>query len=204
MKRASWLRYRGLKMHKMVKTGAAALMLTCMAGDVWAATAAAAGCARPDDMTALKAAAIQQKLMVAALSCNAVKLYNDFVTSYQKDLQASDRALQNFFRRLNGAKGTEDYHAYKTRMANASSMQSIGNISTYCADAQAAFTASTANPNLAAFVSVQNPSVDAVFTPCATVTAGASTLAPVTIPLPKLKPGAQVIPAAGGGLAAPN
>jgi hypothetical protein len=193
-------------MHKMVKTGAAALMLTCMAGNVMAATAAAAGCAQPEDMTALKAAAIQQKLMVAALSCNAVKLYNDFVTSYQKDLQASDRALQNFFRRLSGAKGTEDYHAYKTRMANASSMQSIGNISTYCADAQAAFTASTANPNLAAFVSIQSMSVDSVYAPCPTVTASAPTptLAPVAIPLPKLKPGAQVIPAVGGGLAAPN
>src|SRR5580765_3608171 len=112
-------------MHKMVKRGATALMLTCMASNVWAA--AASGCARPEDMSALKAAAIQQKLMVAALSCDAVKLYNDFVKSYQKELLASDKALQTFFRRLSGAGGTEQYHAYKTRLANASSMQSIGN-----------------------------------------------------------------------------
>ena len=44
--------------------------------------------------------------MVAALSCNAIQVYNDFVHAYQKELQASDRALQNFFRRLNGATGT--------------------------------------------------------------------------------------------------
>src|SRR5580704_13108267 len=98
-------------MQKMVKTGAAALMLTGMAANVFAASASAAGCARPEDMTALKAAAVQQKLMVAALTCDAVKLYNDFVRSYQKDLQASDKALQNFFRRVNGVSGTDDYHA---------------------------------------------------------------------------------------------
>ena len=73
-------------------------------------------------MTAIKAAAVQQRLMVAALSCDAAQLYNRFVTSYQRELQASDRALQNFFRRLNGKTGTEDYHAFKTRLANASSM----------------------------------------------------------------------------------
>jgi len=58
-------------MRKLARTGAAALMLTCMAGNVLAATTEAAGCARPEDMTAIKAAAVQQKLMVAALSCNA-------------------------------------------------------------------------------------------------------------------------------------
>ncbi len=113
-------------MRKSLKTGAAALMLVSMAGNVSAATAN--GCARPEDMSAVKAAAVQQRLMVAALSCDAVELYNKFVTSYQKELQASDRTLENFFRRLNGRTGTEDYHAFKTKLANASSMQSIGDI----------------------------------------------------------------------------
>ena len=80
-------------MRKIIKTGAAVLMLTCMVEDAWAA-ASTAGCARPEDMSAVKTAAIQQRLMVAALSCHAVDLYNKFVTSYQKDLQASDMALQ--------------------------------------------------------------------------------------------------------------
>ena len=75
-------------MRKLVKTGAAALMLTSMAGNVFAATQA--GCARPDDMSAMKTAAIQQRLMVAALSCQATPDYNHFVQSHQKELQASD------------------------------------------------------------------------------------------------------------------
>ena len=188
-------------MRKIVKTGAAALMLTCMAGNVWAQAASAAGCVRPEDMTALKAAAVQQKLMVAALSCNAVKLYNDFVKAYQKELQASDRALQNFFRRLSGASGTERYHAYKTRLANSSSMQSIGNMPAYCADAQAAFDASIGGPktSLAAFISGQSTSVDKEYTPCEVRTAGAA-LPPEDVPLPKFKPGDDVVPAQGTSL----
>ena len=153
-------------MRKSVKTGAAALMLTCMAGNVWAATAN--GCARPEDMNAIKAAAVQQRLMVAALSCDAVQLYNKFVTAYQKDLQASDRALQNFFRRLNGRAGEENYHAFKTRLANASSMQSIGDITGYCASAKEVFSAALDGPkaNLTVFISGQTTSADNAFSPC--------------------------------------
>jgi hypothetical protein len=191
-------------MHKMVKTGAAALMLTCMAGNVWAAAASAAGCARPEDMNALKAAAIQQRLMVAALSCDAAAAYNSFVKAYQKELQAADRALQNYFRRLSGATGTEQYHAYKTHLANASSMQSISNITTYCADAKAAFDASLANAKtgLTTFISGQATAVEDAYKPCEIRTAGAS-LPPQNVPLPRMKPGDTVIPAQGGALS-PN
>src|SRR5947209_801094 len=144
-----------MRMRKFVKTGATAFMLSCMAGNVMAATQA--GCARPEDVAAVKAAAIQQRLMVAALSCDATQLYNNFVNSYQRDLQASDRALQNFFRRMNGKTGTEDYHAFKTRLANASSMQSIGDITGYCASAKQLFETAlnSAKSSLAVFVANQ-------------------------------------------------
>jgi hypothetical protein len=187
----------------MVKICASALMLSAMAGNVMAATKQAARCARPEDMTAVKAAAVQQKLMVAALSCDAVVLYNQFVVAYKKDLQSSDRALQNFFRRLNGRTGTADYHAFKTRLANNSSMQSIGDMPSYCAGAKAAFDAALteAKISLTAFVSGQTTSVDDAFEQCAYRTAGAG---PATVPLPRAKPGEVVLPAAGVGIAAPN
>ena len=195
-------------MRKSVKTGAAALMLTCMAGNVWAA---ASGCARPEDMTAIKAAAVQQRLMVAALSCDSVQLYNKFVTSYQKELQASDRALQNFFRRLNGRTGTEDYHAFKTRLANASSMQSIGDITGYCDNAKQVFAAAldTAKTNLAVFVSGQTTSADNAFAPCQFRTASAGTAvvdsdAPESVPVPHFKPGTIIQWARGDSLTWPT
>ena len=184
-------------MRRNVKIGAAVLMLTCMTGNAFAA-AGAVGCAQPEDMAAVKAAAIQQRLMVAALSCHAVEAYNKFVTSYQKDLQASDQNLQNFFRRLNGKTGTADYHAFKTKLANASSMASIGDITGYCASAQATFdmALSESKPNLKTFVLTQTTSVDDAFAPCQFRTAGAVKPTP-----PKAKPATPVIPAQGQGLA---
>lgn len=191
-------------MRKLARTGAAALMLTAMAGNAVAATQA--GCARPEDMTAVKAAAIQQRLMVAALSCDAAQLYNHFVSSYQKDLQASDRALQNFFRRLNGKSGTEDYHAFKTKLANASSMQSIGDITGYCASAKQMFDTALGSEKspLAVFVAAQETSVDNQFTPCPVLTAGNSATPPAAAPIPRSKPVDVVLPAQGRGLSSPH
>ena len=192
-------------MHRIVKSGATALMLCAMAGNVWAASASA-GCAQPEDMTAIKAAAVQQKLMVAALSCNAVQLYNKFVVTYQKDLQASDRALQNFFRRLNGSTGTADYHSFKTRLANTSSIQSIGDITGYCASAQQAFEAAlnSAKINLAVFVSRQSTSADDAFSPCQVRTASASTPPPSFVPVAHFKPGTIILWPQVAAVAWPN
>lgn len=181
-------------MRKSLKTGVAGLMLACMAGNVCAATTT--GCARPEEMSAVKAAAVQQRLMVAALSCDAIQLYNKFVISYQKDLQASDRALERFFRRLNGRTGTEDFHAFKTHLANASSMQSIGDITGYCASAKEVFAAAldVAKTNLTTFVSAQKTSADDAFTPCQfrTADAGDGAPAPESVPQPRVKPGTIV------------
>jgi hypothetical protein len=187
-------------MRKIVKTGAAVLMLTCMTENAFAASVA--GCANPEDMTAVKTAAIQQRLMVAALSCHAIDLYNKFVTSYQKDLQASDTALQNFFRRMNGKTGTSDYHAFKTKLANNSSMQSIGDITGYCASAQATFDTALGDSktSLKTFVSTQTTSVDDAFAPCEFRTAGAVKPAPAAS-VPRAKPAPAVIPAQGQGFA---
>ena len=185
-------------MRKFAKSCVTALMLTCMAGNVWAATTEGVGCARPEDMSAIKAAAVQQRLMVAALSCNAIQLYNKFVTAYQKELQTSDRALQNFFRRLNGKTGTEDYHTFKTRLANTSSLQSIGDINAYCASTKEAFDTAlnSTKITLAGFVSGQTTAADAAFSPCQIRTAesAAGPPPPQTAPLPRNKP-ADISPA---------
>ena len=159
-------------MRRILKSAATALMLTCMGGDVLAATANSASCANSEDMLAVRAAAVQQRLMVAAFSCQAIERYNNFVTFYQKDLQASDRALQNFFRRLNGQTGVADYHSFKTRLANNSSIESI-RYTSYCADAQTTFNAALANTkkSLPVFLAGQTTAVDDAFSPCQVVTA---------------------------------
>ena len=159
-------------MRKLLKSSTTALMLICMTGDVWAATANSAGCANPEDMFAVRAAAVQQRLMVAAFSCHAIDRYNKFVTTYQKDLQASDRALQNFFLRLNDKTGIADYHSFKTRLANTSSIQSFRDAS-FCADAQTTFDAALNNKKkaLSVFITGQTTAVVDAFSPCQVLTA---------------------------------
>ena len=157
-------------MRKLLKSSTAALMLICMTGDAWAA-ANSAGCANPEDMFAVRTAAVQQRLMVAAFSCHAADRYNNFVTSYQKDLQASDRALQNFFLRLNAKSGIADYHSFKTRLANTSSIQSFRDTN-YCADAQTTFEAAlNKKGSLSVFISGQTTAVDDAYSPCQVLTA---------------------------------
>jgi hypothetical protein len=113
-------------------------------------------CAKANEVTAIQAAAIQQELMVAALTCNQVSNFNAFQTGYSAELRASDATLEKMFKRLyGGGHGEAEYHAFKTRLANDSSIRSIHDNPSYCRLASDIFTAAltSARPSLAAFVS---------------------------------------------------
>jgi hypothetical protein len=113
-------------------------------------------CARPDEVTAIQAAMIQQQLMVAALTCNEVAHFNAFQTSFGPELRESDAHLARMFRRLYGARrGEAEYHAFKTRLANHSSIRSIRDNADYCHNASLAFGAAltVSKPSLRDFVS---------------------------------------------------
>ena len=170
---------------KIVKTGATALAISCVAATAMAQ--GAAKCARPVEAAALQTAQVQQQLMVAALSCDAIPLYNQFVTAYQKELFAQDKGVQAYFKRLNAKTGTADYHAFKTKMANNSSRTSIAQITDYCTKAKEMFATALApqnRPTLAAFVSEQPYTVDVATCEPLRVAEGATT--------------ASVAPAQGG------
>jgi len=98
-------------------------------------------CAGPEDELAMKTSSMQQALMVAALSCGDAPLYNRFVLSYRTELQRADAALLAFFVRRNTSAGERDYHAFKTKAANVSALQSARDSSGYCANAQRLFSA---------------------------------------------------------------
>ena len=117
--------------------------------------AAAPRCARPDEVTAIQAAAIQQELMVAALTCNEVEHFNAFQTSFGPELREYDSKLERMFKRLYGSsRGEAEYHAFKTRLANHSSIRSIRDNASYCREAGLVFGAAlTADkPSLSSFV----------------------------------------------------
>jgi len=138
-------------MKPATKTMGSVLALLAMSGQCLAAS-----CARPTEALALKTAAMQQELMVAALYCNDVGPYNRFVISYQHELQQSDSALMNFFVRGHG--GSTAYHAYKTGLANDFSLSGLHGMQAFCAAANAAFDAAlgpAAQHSLAMFISSQ-------------------------------------------------
>lgn len=124
--------------------------------------AASEYCAQPGEAAALKTAAIQQRLMVAALTCRQTHLYNRFVIAYRRDLRRSDATLQHYFVRHHGRRaGTRAYHAYKTKLANAASLESLHDIRAYCGDARAVFhTALDSRRSLAQLVAVVSPRAD--------------------------------------------
>ena len=140
----------GLKM----KAAALSLAGVMMAGNAFAAPVSK--CAKPEEVTAIQTAAIQQELMVAALTCNQIANFNAFQTGFSRELQASDATLHKMFKRIFGAKPGEDqFHAFKTRMANDSSIRSIHDNPGYCHEADTVFAAALApaKPTLAGFVS---------------------------------------------------
>ncbi len=163
---------------KGIRTGVFGLALSSVVANATAAEV----CATAQDLTAMQVAAVQQKLMVAALSCNDVALYNDFVSTYQRDLLTADLALQAFFLRLNADTGAADYDAFKTKLANNFSIRSSGNVRGYCGTAQATFKAALASnrPSLKSFVLSQPMATDARYKVCGEAVAGGSVvMAPV-------------------------
>lgn len=144
-----------------VRFGCRVLTVVLLTGGAWAGAA----CEAPRDATALKIAALQQFLMVAALTCHDVAAYNGFVVSHQGELQQSDKALLRYFLGRDAGTGDRDYNAYKTRLANASSLESLHDPQ-FCQAADAAFGATTGR-TVAEVVAQQPLPVDAGDVGCA-------------------------------------
>jgi hypothetical protein len=126
-----------------------------------AASARAFECASPSDQAALKTAALQQQLMVAALSCHDVYEYNRFVLGHQRELIDSDNALKAYFQLADKQHGTATYNKYKTELANAASLRSSEEPDSYCNAAARELDAVLRPGNLAAIVASADLIADA-------------------------------------------
>ena len=137
-----------------------------MAFNCFAVGASAAPCASRSDIDALRTAAMQQELMVAALSCHEIARYNRFVLAHQPELIASDGRLKAFFVSRDAHGGEAQYHAYKTELANASSLRSIREVDTFCAAAETEFDAANDAPSLSSLVERSGPDGDMPYAMC--------------------------------------
>jgi len=129
----------------MFKTASASIALLALCNPALISSAWAAGCASPDEASALKTAVLQQELMVAALQCHESGAYNRFVNTYRPELQSSDATLKTFFVRRGGEHGEAGYDTFKTKAANLSALEQARNAASFCADAHVLFQAALAN-----------------------------------------------------------
>jgi len=139
-------------MKPFLKIPAVALATFAMMGQSFASEI----CARPDEAMALKVAALQQELMVAALYCDDVGAYNRFVISYRHDLQESDAALLAYFQRASQRSGAENYNSYKTALANNFSLAGLRARQSFCYGADVAFGEAPRAGSLA-FLAAEHP-----------------------------------------------
>src|SRR5258707_482453 len=166
------------------RIGATAVIFSCMVSAAWAQGI----CVRPQDMTALQTATVQQHFMVAALSCDTADLYNNFVRAYRGDLQKSDEALQAYFVRRDARTGVADYHAFKTKLANLYSVRSVGNLKIFCRNATASIQIALKDKkNLAELVSSQPISIEDTYTSCGDSVPGGAMVARGAADAPALR-----------------
>ena len=96
-------------------------------------------CVSRSDAMALKTAAVQQQLMVAAFMCHDANAYNHFVRTYQADLQESDASLKSYFVHRLGRRGEAAYDTYKTKVANLSALSQAKDDRAFCGKAARLF-----------------------------------------------------------------
>jgi hypothetical protein len=126
----------------MHKTAAVSLSLVLLTQSV-----SAFACSEPRDIAALKTAALQQRLMVAALSCSANADYNRFVLAHRAELQRSDADLKAYFIAQGGEHGEAAYDTYKTKVANLAAHAPAMDARAFCAATAKEFDALSAGPD---------------------------------------------------------
>lgn len=131
---------------KYLKTALAVLTLAASSVQAYASAACSA-----DAAAALQTAAVQQELMVAALSCGDVDAYNRFMRAYRPELQKSDADLLAYFQARDNSEA--GYDAYKTKVANLSALRSARDKASFCAEARQGFGAVARSATLKAFLS---------------------------------------------------
>jgi hypothetical protein len=182
----------GMTSEKWVMAGACVLAV-CVATAGNAQARKALKCANPAEVTAMQAAAFQQQLMDAALTCGdtARDSYNAFQTSFGPELRRSDRTLLRMFTRvLGGTKGDKAYNLFKTELAAKAELRRVHNSEDFCkaAGLVAAAALTPAKPSLHDVVSgipiadVEGP-VDSCDVQVA-VTLQGSKVVPAVVPRP--------------------
>lgn len=103
--------------------------------------AAAAPCATVQETEALRVRSLQNKLMVAALSCGQVERYDAFIGRFEAALVEKGRLMTAYFTRRHGGKRVKRImDDYLTAQANQHSLDSMTDRAGFCQHARDTFT----------------------------------------------------------------
>lgn len=140
--------------------GAVTLVAVTCSGSVFAAD-----CVAPRERDAQTVRALQSRLMIAALSCNARNDYNRFVTTYQRHLAYHGTGLRKYFRKKHGRGHKRALNSFVTELANGASQASIKNRSRFCAESRTIFAALMSAPRHQAPLTLQAVALDTDWRP---------------------------------------
>lgn len=106
----------------------------------FAKTATVEECINSAVEEAIHICSIQNKLMIAGLSCeNAKEKYNKFARKYKPLITNNDRVLKDYFRCRSGKKAIHHMDKIITRIANIASGMNSENHTAFCEDAEKIF-----------------------------------------------------------------
>jgi hypothetical protein len=127
----------------MRKHAAASLCLVLLSQPI-----AAFACDSPRDVAALKTAALQQRLMVAALTCKSNTDINSLVVAPRAELKRADADLKAYFIAERGSEsGEAAYDSYKTKVANLAARRPAIDARAFCAATADEFDALSGSPD---------------------------------------------------------
>jgi hypothetical protein len=145
---------------KCMKLGACVAALILAGAPIAEAREVSSACASAAEISAIQVSSVQQELTDAALACGPkeVALFNQFQTTFNKELRKSDATMMKMFKRMNGnARGDAAYDQFKTRaIAHAEQRRTKpGAHDNFCRTADVVFAAALApdKPVLEDFVS---------------------------------------------------
>ncbi|MEE8334023.1 MAG: hypothetical protein V3R85_09255 [Alphaproteobacteria bacterium] len=120
-------------MRRFLKTGAAMAASMLIGASAQAMTCAAG------DRDGLAVRALQTRLMVAALTCDARADYNQFVTRFRPHLTEHGTRMRRYFRHAHGVRHKQALNSYVTDLANRASTLSINDRAGFCTISRTAF-----------------------------------------------------------------
>jgi hypothetical protein len=116
----------------MKAKGLAAIAVCAAAISIGVGASAATSCVRSEERMAIEVRAMQTDMMVAALSCNAHREYNEFVTRFRSVLAGHSKTLNKLFARIYGRAGEREFLRYTTALANQASLASVTDAAEFC------------------------------------------------------------------------